>query len=163
MTLDQSTLEVARRNEVVAGELTKDFHILPSVDHIRLLIAEDAKEISNDLKRQLVEQAELRRGSGRANFNIAPMYKNLVIKDLQAWTKLHGYIFYVARGVAHIEVAKKNKRSGLFKNKKTKWLIGLSCAWAVSIGMRAYTDFSPILDIALIVALVAISLYHIYL
>jgi len=74
-----------------SGQLTKDFNILPSVGHIKSLIAGDAEEIANKIKQKLLKQIEFKRGVTETAFDISPMYKDLVIKNLKEWTKLHKY------------------------------------------------------------------------
>jgi len=93
------------------GDLTKDFNILPSVDHIKSLINEDAEKIANKIKQDLLQNIESGRGFAHTGFNVGPLYEKLVINKLKIWTKLHKYDVDVSGSTINIRPVGVRKKS----------------------------------------------------
>ena len=69
-------------------ELTQDFKILPSSDHIDKLIEKDAEEVAEKIQNKIVDQIEGCRGSISVRQEIPDLYRSRVIAIMKKWVKL---------------------------------------------------------------------------
>ena len=115
------------------GDVTRDFRILPGVDHIKSLIEEDANASVAKITNFLFDRVEAGRGKASTQYEIPLIYRALVIKKLERWSSLYGYkckvdgnsISISLRGLKHGKVTVCDK-CGKRDRSLTRFLIGFT-------------------------------------
>lgn len=137
-------LMTPRNIERPKENFTKDLLVLPSIDHIRELIDQDANDYANTVKSELIAKVENGRGKASAPFKYDSPHSKRALEILRKWAKCFDYSMSDdGKGVHICAKSVTNRKPWLTKAQRQSIFNGVKLGLGIGLSVIGGILFAP--------------------